>query len=251
MRLDKRLPVGAGLGGGARDAGVALRLANRLLPVAARRRPRCLRSPPRSGSDVPFFAAGHAAAEMRGRGELLALAAPARAPGDRAGLAGRAPSRRRTCTRLRERLERDRASHARARASRSPHAPTCAPSPRSSPTTSPTSPSGSAPASAALRRELRGAARSSPRSADRAARCSACSRRARMRTRRSATCPAPPGRPFRAVLDPATMNPCHDGVPGEAEGRVRAPSRGRTAATSRAGRRRLAQAQPLQARRSR
>ena len=70
VRIEKRTPVGAGLGGGSADAGLALRLANAALPrplapdaliaVAAE-----------VGSDVPFFAAGYAAALARGRGEDL------------------------------------------------------------------------------------------------------------------------------------------------------------------------------------
>jgi 4-diphosphocytidyl-2-C-methyl-D-erythritol kinase len=70
VELDKRLPVGAGLGGGSADAGVALRLANATLreplpsadlgALAAR-----------VGSDVPFFAAGAGAALVEGRGERL------------------------------------------------------------------------------------------------------------------------------------------------------------------------------------
>jgi 4-diphosphocytidyl-2-C-methyl-D-erythritol kinase len=70
VRLDKRVPVGAGLGGGSADAGVALRLANSFLPSPL--------SPDELtelaavvGSDVPFFAAGLTAAEMRGRGETV------------------------------------------------------------------------------------------------------------------------------------------------------------------------------------
>jgi 4-diphosphocytidyl-2-C-methyl-D-erythritol kinase len=70
VRLDKRLPVGAGLGGGSADAGVALRAANRLLseplePAAL------IALAAEVGSDVPFFAAGLAAGEMRGRGERV------------------------------------------------------------------------------------------------------------------------------------------------------------------------------------
>lgn len=69
-RLDKRLPVGAGLGGGSADAGVALRLANRLLPEPLS--PEALVAlAAEVGSDVPFFAAGLAAAELRGRGESV------------------------------------------------------------------------------------------------------------------------------------------------------------------------------------
>jgi 4-diphosphocytidyl-2-C-methyl-D-erythritol kinase len=70
VRLDKRLPVGAGLGGGSADAGVALRLANGLL--AAPLEPAALLAlAAEVGSDVPFFAAGLVAAEMRGRGERV------------------------------------------------------------------------------------------------------------------------------------------------------------------------------------
>lgn len=70
VRLDKRVPVGAGLGGGSADAGVALRLANHLLPTPLE--PAALAAlASEVGSDVPFFAAGHVAAEMRGRGEQV------------------------------------------------------------------------------------------------------------------------------------------------------------------------------------
>jgi 4-diphosphocytidyl-2-C-methyl-D-erythritol kinase len=70
VRLDKRLPVGAGLGGGSADAGVALVLANRLLatPLEA---PALLALAANVGSDVPFFVQGSPAAELRGRGELV------------------------------------------------------------------------------------------------------------------------------------------------------------------------------------
>jgi 4-diphosphocytidyl-2-C-methyl-D-erythritol kinase len=70
VRLDKRIPVGTGLGGGSADAGAALRLANATLPeplapddligLAAE-----------IGADVPFFASGLATALARGRGDLL------------------------------------------------------------------------------------------------------------------------------------------------------------------------------------
>jgi 4-diphosphocytidyl-2-C-methyl-D-erythritol kinase len=70
VELDKRVPVGAGLGGGSSDAGVALRLANALLdrPLEL---PELLAVAAEIGSDVPFFAAGEPVAEMRGRGERL------------------------------------------------------------------------------------------------------------------------------------------------------------------------------------
>ena len=70
VELDKQLPVGAGLGGGSSDAGVALRLANGLLdrPLDAEALSAVAAE---VGSDVPFFAAGHPVAELRGRGERL------------------------------------------------------------------------------------------------------------------------------------------------------------------------------------
>jgi 4-diphosphocytidyl-2-C-methyl-D-erythritol kinase len=70
VRIDKHAPVGAGVGGGSADAGLALRLANatlsdplpldELVALAAE-----------VGSDVPFFASGLASALARGRGEQL------------------------------------------------------------------------------------------------------------------------------------------------------------------------------------
>jgi 4-diphosphocytidyl-2-C-methyl-D-erythritol kinase len=70
VRLDKQIPVGAGLGGGSADAGVALRLANRLLPAPLD--PDALGAVAAEvGSDVPFFAGGHVAAEMLGRGDVV------------------------------------------------------------------------------------------------------------------------------------------------------------------------------------
>lgn len=68
VRVRKRIPVGAGLGGGSSDAGAVLRgLAGvwrldgvDLTPVALR-----------VGSDVPFFVSGAAYALVRGRGELV------------------------------------------------------------------------------------------------------------------------------------------------------------------------------------
>jgi 4-diphosphocytidyl-2-C-methyl-D-erythritol kinase len=70
VRLDKRVPVGAGLGGGSADAGAALRLANGLL-AAPLEQAALMALAAEVGSDVPFFVAGHAAAEMRGRGESV------------------------------------------------------------------------------------------------------------------------------------------------------------------------------------
>jgi 4-diphosphocytidyl-2-C-methyl-D-erythritol kinase len=67
VRIDKRLPVGAGLGGGSSDAGAALRAANLLLP-----RPvpdaTLRRIAAQTGSDVSFFL-DDGPALVRGRGE--------------------------------------------------------------------------------------------------------------------------------------------------------------------------------------
>jgi 4-diphosphocytidyl-2-C-methyl-D-erythritol kinase len=70
VEIDKRIPVGAGLGGGSADAGVALRLANRLLTTPLDSAA-LLAIAAQVGSDVPFFAGGHPAVEMRGRGEVV------------------------------------------------------------------------------------------------------------------------------------------------------------------------------------
>ena len=112
-RLDKRLPVGAGLGGGSADAGVALRIANRLLseplePAAL------IALAAEVGSDVPFFAAGLAAGEMRGRGERVRASAAARAAGDRGRMAGRAGVDRRGLRGLHEPAWSETGSHVRA-----------------------------------------------------------------------------------------------------------------------------------------
>ena len=68
--IEKRIPVGSGLGGGSSDAGVALRLANatlpRPLPVAE-----LMALGATVGSDVPFFVLGEPAAIATGRGELV------------------------------------------------------------------------------------------------------------------------------------------------------------------------------------
>jgi 4-diphosphocytidyl-2-C-methyl-D-erythritol kinase len=78
VRIEKRAPVGAGLGGGSADAGAALRLANATLPVPLT--PGALTAlAAEVGSDVPFFASGLEAALARGRGELLEPC-PLRAP---------------------------------------------------------------------------------------------------------------------------------------------------------------------------
>jgi 4-diphosphocytidyl-2-C-methyl-D-erythritol kinase len=70
VHIDKRAPVGAGIGGGSADAGAALRLANATLPVPLGPA-ELLALGAQVGSDVPFFAAGRETALARGRGELL------------------------------------------------------------------------------------------------------------------------------------------------------------------------------------
>ena len=70
IRLEKRIPVGAGLGGGSSDAARALALLSRLWE--ARLPPEELASLAASfGSDVPFFLVG-GEAEVSGRGEKVA-----------------------------------------------------------------------------------------------------------------------------------------------------------------------------------
>jgi 4-diphosphocytidyl-2-C-methyl-D-erythritol kinase len=54
VRIEKRIPVAAGLGGGSSDAATALTLANALLP-APLDLPRLHRLAARHGADVPFF----------------------------------------------------------------------------------------------------------------------------------------------------------------------------------------------------
>jgi 4-diphosphocytidyl-2-C-methyl-D-erythritol kinase len=72
IRLVKRIPAGAGLGGGSSNAAVVLegmsRLYRRRSPADRRR---LLRLAAELGSDVPFFLAGSAFCEGRGRGERL------------------------------------------------------------------------------------------------------------------------------------------------------------------------------------
>jgi 4-diphosphocytidyl-2-C-methyl-D-erythritol kinase len=80
IRLHKKIPAGAGLGGGSSDAATVLRALNQMhggvLPEADE-----LAIAARLGSDVPFFLCGSALAHATGRGELLqALPALPRAP---------------------------------------------------------------------------------------------------------------------------------------------------------------------------
>jgi 4-diphosphocytidyl-2-C-methyl-D-erythritol kinase len=68
--IDKRIPVGAGLGGGSSDAGVAMRAVNELLgaPLTASD---LVSLAAEVGSDVPFFASGYVGAVVSGRGEQV------------------------------------------------------------------------------------------------------------------------------------------------------------------------------------
>lgn len=70
LRLEKRVPMGGGLGGGSADAGVALLLLARLWELDDRTRPRLAALAARLGSDVPFFLTG-GEAEVTGRGEVV------------------------------------------------------------------------------------------------------------------------------------------------------------------------------------
>ncbi|MDB4878674.1 MAG: 4-diphosphocytidyl-2-C-methyl-D-erythritol kinase [Gemmatimonadetes bacterium] len=70
IELEKRIPVGGGLGGGSADAGAVLRLLDALAPAALpEARLRALAAG--LGADVPFLATGHAFALAWGRGERL------------------------------------------------------------------------------------------------------------------------------------------------------------------------------------
>ena len=70
VELEKRLPVGAGLGGGSSDAAAALLLFNDLWELG-RSREDLVQLAAAVGSDVPFFVAGSAAATGTGRGDEL------------------------------------------------------------------------------------------------------------------------------------------------------------------------------------
>lgn len=70
LRLLKRIPLSAGLGGGSSDAAQALLAMERLYPAAVDLQALALDL----GSDVPFFLSGLRAAWGRGRGEVLEAA---------------------------------------------------------------------------------------------------------------------------------------------------------------------------------
>ncbi len=69
--LKKRIPVGAGLGGGSSDGAAALRGLAGLYRLPRASFPKLMRIAASVGSDVPFFMLDAAFAEGRGRGEKL------------------------------------------------------------------------------------------------------------------------------------------------------------------------------------
>lgn len=71
IELEKRIPVGAGLGGGSSDAAAALLGLARLYKVEKSGRARLMKIAASVGSDVPFFMLETRAAVGRGRGEKL------------------------------------------------------------------------------------------------------------------------------------------------------------------------------------
>jgi len=76
IELEKRIPVGGGLGGGSADAGAVLRALDAMSP-APMGEGRLLGIAATLGADVPFLASTHACALGWGRGDrLLALQAP-------------------------------------------------------------------------------------------------------------------------------------------------------------------------------
>ena len=80
IRLEKKIPVRAGLGGGSSDGAAALHAVNRLADEAVPRH-EILQFASRLGSDVAFFASGAPLAVAWGRGErLFRLAAPRASP---------------------------------------------------------------------------------------------------------------------------------------------------------------------------
>lgn len=71
LALDKRIPIQAGLGGGSSDAAAAWRLGRAWRGVADSATPEDLVTLSAIGADVPFFAAGVAAARIAGIGERI------------------------------------------------------------------------------------------------------------------------------------------------------------------------------------
>jgi 4-diphosphocytidyl-2-C-methyl-D-erythritol kinase len=71
LALEKRIPAGAGLGGGSSDAAAAWRLGRRASAAPDAATPEDLASLAALGADVPFFAARAAAAQVTGIGEVV------------------------------------------------------------------------------------------------------------------------------------------------------------------------------------
>ena len=77
LALEKRIPAGAGLGGGSSDAAAAWRLGRRAAGLPEAATPGDVALLVTLGADVPFFAAGAAAAMVTGIGEVVTpLSAP-------------------------------------------------------------------------------------------------------------------------------------------------------------------------------
>jgi 4-diphosphocytidyl-2-C-methyl-D-erythritol kinase len=76
IELEKRIPVGGGMGGGSADAGAVLRALDAMAEVPVGE-PQLVRLASALGSDVPYLASEHAFALAWGRGErMMALAPP-------------------------------------------------------------------------------------------------------------------------------------------------------------------------------
>lgn len=71
LTLEKRIPVGSGLGGGSSDAAAAWRLGRRATGAAEVANREDLAALAVLGADIPFFAAGCAAARVAGIGEQV------------------------------------------------------------------------------------------------------------------------------------------------------------------------------------
>ena len=76
LALEKRIPVAAGLGGGSSDAAAAWSLGRAARGRGGGPGPAELAALARIGADVPFFAAGVAAARVSGIGEIVEEVAP-------------------------------------------------------------------------------------------------------------------------------------------------------------------------------
>ncbi|MDP2864876.1 MAG: 4-(cytidine 5'-diphospho)-2-C-methyl-D-erythritol kinase, partial [Elusimicrobiota bacterium] len=77
INLEKKIPVGAGLGGGSSDAAAALLGLARLYRLPRDASVRLMKIAAALGSDVPFFMLGAGMADGRGRGEKLRAFKPA------------------------------------------------------------------------------------------------------------------------------------------------------------------------------